>query len=67
MKKEQTPLPDKKETEAILQELTKLDPINYDRCREAKAKELGLRVSTLDTEVSLRRPKSSSNETGDNL
>ena len=46
MKKEQTPLPDKKETEAILQELTKLDPINYDRCREAKAKELGLRVNT---------------------
>ena len=41
---------------AILEELAKLDPVEYDRRREAEAKRLGIRVGTLDQEVTKHRP-----------
>ena len=45
------------ETEAVLTELAGRSPIDYERCREAEAEKLGIRVSTLDKEVDLRRPR----------
>ena len=42
--------------EAELGRLAALDLVSYDRTREAAARRLCIRVSTLDTEVSLRRP-----------
>ena len=36
---------------AVLARLAALPPIEYDRCREAEAKQLGIRTSTLDAEV----------------
>lgn len=41
---------------AELDRLAALDPIDYDRERDAAAKALGCRVPTLDAEVSARRP-----------
>ena len=41
---------------AIFEELAKLDPVAYDRRRDPEAKRLGIRVGTLDQEVSKRRP-----------
>jgi len=38
--------------------LAALDPLDYDRARESAAKELGVRVATLDNEVKQRRPAS---------
>ena len=43
--------------EALLQELAALSPIAYDRRRDSVAKLLGVRVGTLDAEVSARRPR----------
>jgi putative DNA primase/helicase len=43
--------------ESIVAELAALDPIEYDRRREATAGLLGVRVATLDAEVAKRRPK----------
>ncbi len=43
--------------EAILNELASLNPIEYDRRREAAVEKLGIRVTTLDREVELRRPR----------
>ena len=42
--------------EAVLAELAALSPIAYDRQREDAAKQLGIRVSTIDAEVDKRRP-----------
>ena len=36
---------------AIIEQLAKLSPIEYDRCRKDKAKELGIRPTTLDDEI----------------
>lgn len=41
--------------DACLRELAELSPIEYDQQREAKADELGVRVSTLDIEVNKYR------------
>jgi len=38
-----------------LDALAKLDPVDYDLAREATAKEIGVRLSTLDAEVERRR------------
>ncbi len=43
--------------EALLQELARLDSIAYDRRREQAAKQLGVRMSSLDAEVARRRGK----------
>ncbi len=43
-----------------ISELAKLSPIEYDKCREKAAKELGIRASTLDAEVTKARPSSES-------
>ena len=42
---------------AKFDELAKLDPVTYDRCRDAEAKALNIRVATLDAEVGKRRPR----------
>lgn len=44
--------------EAKLIELAELPPIEYDRCRQRVAKEIGVRASTLDSEVEKRRSRS---------
>src|SRR5262245_55944439 len=44
------------EVEAKLVELSKLDKVAYDRARDKAAKELEIRVSTLDDLVAERRP-----------
>ena len=44
------------DTDPKLNELARLSRIEYDRCREGEAKILGIRVSTLDAEVTSRRP-----------
>ncbi len=46
------------ETEkTLLNELAGLSPVEYDRRREAAADKLGVRVTALDREVDLRRPR----------
>jgi len=58
MKSDKSKLPDKQQAdETTFQELASLTPIEYDRCRQNKADELGIRVGTLDTEVELFRSK----------
>jgi hypothetical protein len=57
---DQTPevrLADVTDQEALLAELASLSPIDYDRRRESAAKLLGVRVSTLDSEVAAQRSK----------
>ena len=44
-------------TERVFTELATLNPIQYDLVREAKAKELGIRVGTLDAERKKRQSK----------
>jgi len=44
------------EDEAAVAELAEMEPLEYDRIREAKAKELGVRLSVLDAEVAKKRP-----------
>jgi putative DNA primase/helicase len=44
------------DADALLHELAGLSPLEYDRRREAAAKLLGVRVTTLDAEVATRRP-----------
>ena len=56
--------PPEDQASSKIDELAKLDPVSYDRCREAEAKALGIRTSTLDAEVDKRRPKK---EGDDNL
>lgn len=51
--------------ERILAELATLDPVQYDLEREAKAKELGIRTSTLDVEVKKRRPREQNGQGGE--
>jgi len=46
-----------------VQELAKMSPLEYDRVREDKAKELGVRVSTLDKEVAKARGEYSEKST----
>ena len=41
----------------MLTELAGRSPIDYERRREAEAERLGIRISTLDKEVDLRRPR----------
>lgn len=41
---------------AVVEELAKLSPVDYDRAREAAAKDLGIRIGTLDEQVARRRP-----------
>lgn len=43
--------------DAIFEDLAKLGRVEYDRCRKEQAERLGIRIATLDEEVSLRRPK----------
>jgi putative DNA primase/helicase len=51
--------------EAAFTALAKLLPAEYDRVREAEAKKLSIRTSTLDAEVAQRRPETSdSNASG---
>ncbi|MBA2408336.1 MAG: hypothetical protein H0V62_00650, partial [Gammaproteobacteria bacterium] len=38
--------------------LAALPPLEYDRCRQAEAERLGVRVGTLDAEVTRLRPQS---------
>jgi putative DNA primase/helicase len=56
---------DAEATERILNELAALDPIQYDMVRKAKAKDLGIRDSTLDAEVKKRRPREETGQGGE--
>lgn len=47
-----------------IHELAKLSPIEYDQVRESKAKYLGIRTSTLDSEVKTLRPSHSKTDDG---
>jgi hypothetical protein len=49
--------------EALLNDLAMLSLIAYDRCRDEKARQSGVRVSTLDIEVAARRPKGNDRST----
>jgi hypothetical protein len=40
-----------------VERLAKLSPLEYDKCRKAEAKKLGVRADTLDEEVAKARPK----------
>lgn len=51
--------------EERLRELARLSPMDYDNQREATAKNLGIRVGTLDAEVEKRRPRDESNTADD--
>jgi hypothetical protein len=51
--------------EAEIERLTKLTPIEYDRERQAAADRLGIRVGTLDAEVTARRPHGDEDDNGD--
>jgi hypothetical protein len=46
------------QTEALIAELARLKPMDYEQRRERKAKALGVRVSVLDKAVEAQRPKS---------
>jgi putative DNA primase/helicase len=46
---------DEADLDAVFDQLAVLSPIEYDRTRDAKSKELGCRPSTLDREVESRR------------
>lgn len=48
--------------EECFERLAKLSSADYDRCRDAEAKRLNIRIATLDAEISKRRP----GPTGDN-
>jgi len=50
---------------ALLEELARLSPIEYDRRREEASKQLGIRVTTLDEEIKHRRPRDSAGGEGD--
>lgn len=41
--------------DGVIEQLAQLDPLEYDRQREAIAQQLGVRVTTLDTEVKEKR------------
>ena len=41
--------------DGVIEQLAQLDPLEYDRQREAVAQQLGVRVTTLDTEVKEKR------------
>ncbi len=47
--------------------LAELQPLEYDRVREDKAKELGVRVATLDEEVKRARPRKGSDAIGQEI
>lgn len=47
-----------------LAELAALSPVGYDRIRDKAAKEIGIRVATLDKEVEKRRPKTETEDEG---
>lgn len=49
--------PPKETDDELFQRLAKLTPVEYDHVREDAAKKINIRVSTLDTEVTKRRPK----------
>lgn len=49
--------PDFKAIDPDVERLAKLSPLEYDKCRKAEAKKLGVRVDTLDDEVGKVRPK----------
>jgi hypothetical protein len=49
----------------MVEHLAKLDPVQYDQEREEKAKELGIRVATLDDEVKKHRKSRGENLKGE--
>lgn len=51
----QDALTDAEPDAAVIEELARLSPVEYDRRREAEASKLGIRVATLDREVALLR------------
>jgi putative DNA primase/helicase len=51
--------------EARIAELSKLKPLDYEQCREAEAKALGIRVSFLDKTVEASRPVEPEREDAD--
>jgi len=53
--KEPTTSKTQTEDELVLNRLAKLSPLDYDRCREKEAKQLGIRPASLDKEVGRRR------------
>ena len=48
----------KESDDELLQRLAALPPLEYERCRDAEAGRLGVRVSVLDNMVNTKRPKS---------
>lgn len=52
--------------EAVFARLAALSPVEYDRCREAEARKLGIRTSTLDGEISLVHQKADEAAGSDN-
>ena len=49
---------DQTQVDAKIAELACLSPVDYDRQRQAVAEDLGIRISTLDSEVERQRPRS---------
>lgn len=54
----------KQSDDIIIKELAALSPMDYDKQREVKAKELGVRVGTLDKEVATARGESDTDTKG---
>ncbi len=56
--------PEKFSTEAKVNELAKMSPLEYDKVRKEVADELGVRITTLDREVKNSRKKNDEEQTG---
>ena len=52
------------DAEAVARELAKVSPLEYDRKRQAEADRLGVRVTTLDSEVARHRGQPADHEAG---
>lgn len=50
--------------DGVIEQLAQLDPLAYDRQREAVAQQLGVRVTTLDTEVKEKRAAAKAKDQG---
>ena len=53
----------KEDRQTLLKRLSELDQIEYDSIRIAESKKLGIRASTLDTEMTKLRGQKASHET----
>lgn len=58
---------DPETTRDVIARLAALSPIEYDRVRDSKAKEMGVRVAALDEEVKLARPRQDADAQGQEI